>query len=153
MSGTTMFEHLAEQQSAQRPIGYWLRRADQAITAHVDEVHGDKGVSRVHWQVLHLIQQGGAVTAQSVFEEMRDFVRASEFDAVVRELERRGWIAHRLDTPATPVLELTEPGRRFHSDVMQAQTDVRQRAMEGITPEEYATTVRVLQRIVSNLGG
>ena len=48
-------------------------------------------------------------------------------------------------------LELTEAGRDERDAVFKLQSDVRRRAMQGITEQEYATVVTVLQRMVSNL--
>lgn len=49
------------------------------------------------------------------------------------------------------MFQLTEEGLVAHGTVLTAQQEVRQRAMQGISEEEYATVLRVLQRIVSNL--
>lgn len=45
----------------------------------------------------------------------------------------------------------TGEGQRQHGIVLATQKEVRRRAMQGISQEEYVTVVRVLQRIVSNL--
>ncbi|MCI0422953.1 MAG: hypothetical protein L0312_27630, partial [Acidobacteria bacterium] len=53
----------------------------------------------------------------------------------------------------TEEFQRTEEGRRQHGVILATQKEVRQRAMQGIGEEEYATVIRVLQRMVSNLEG
>jgi DNA-binding MarR family transcriptional regulator len=48
---------------------------------------------------------------------------------------------------------LTESGRDAHARILARQEEVRRQVMRGISPEDYATTLRVLQTIVSNLTG
>jgi len=48
-------------------------------------------------------------------------------------------------------LELTGEGKEGHRTIFSLQSEVRKRALQGISPEEYATVIEVLQRIVGNL--
>ena len=48
-------------------------------------------------------------------------------------------------------LSLTPDGAAGFETIFNIQQGVRQRSMQGITPEEYQTVIHVLQRIVSNL--
>ena len=41
----------------QKPIGAWLKYADEVITEHVDRVLSDNGFTRFCWQVLNIIYQ------------------------------------------------------------------------------------------------
>ncbi len=38
-----------------KPIGYWLKHADEVITEHVDRVLSDNGFTRVRWQVQEIL--------------------------------------------------------------------------------------------------
>ena len=49
------------------------------------------------------------------------------------------------------LLELTADGAKLHRQALESQKTVRHRAVEGIDGADYATTVRVLQRLVRNL--
>ena len=50
-----------------------------------------------------------------------------------------------------PPWSVSEAGRAERDAVFKLQSDVCRRAMQGITEQEYATVVTVLQRMVSNL--
>jgi hypothetical protein len=41
----------------QKPIGYWLKHADEVITEHADRVLSDNGFTRSRWQVLNIVYQ------------------------------------------------------------------------------------------------
>ena len=38
-----------QDRTKQKPIGYWLKRADEVITEHVDPVLSDNGFTRLRW--------------------------------------------------------------------------------------------------------
>lgn len=85
---------------------------------------------------------------------MRTFVDASHLDEIMASLTARGWVERgKASETGTEDYQLTEKGRRQHEAIFATQKEIRQRAMQGIGEEEYATVIRVLQRMVSNLGG
>jgi DNA-binding MarR family transcriptional regulator len=46
---------------------------------------------------------------------------------------------------------LTDAGKAEREVIFKQQSEVRRRAMQGITDQEYTTVLGVLQRIVNNL--
>ena len=136
----------------ERPIGYWLKRADTLLTAQIAKAQVANGVSRFEWQVLNILNETGTASKEGIFETMLAFVDAPGIDEIVTRLVGRGW-AEQTETsrPGTVEFQLTEEGRRRHGVILATQKEVRQRAMQGISEEEYATVVQVLKRIVNNL--
>jgi len=67
---------------SQLPIGYWLKRADEVITKHINRVLSDYHLTRFHWQVLNMVHEAGIITKAQVFEAMRTFVDAAELDSL-----------------------------------------------------------------------
>ena len=63
-------------------------------------------------------------------------------------LRDKGWIV--ADTSGE--ISLTEAGRQAHARILARQKEVRQQLMRGISADEYETVLRVLKRIVTNLG-
>jgi len=134
------------------PMGYWLKRADTLLTQQIDEAQAANGVSRVEWQVLNMIGDAGSVSKERIFETMLAFVDAPGVDEIVTRLVGRGWAEQsEISKQSTVEFQLTEEGRRQHGVILATQKEVRQRAMQGIGEEEYATVVQVLKRIVNNL--
>lgn len=136
------------------PIGYWLKQADNLLTEQIDKAQAIHGVSRSDWQVLNVLKEIGSASRERIFETMHTFLDASNFNNIITHLIERGWIEQRkVTTTDMEEFQLTRKGQRQHEVIFATQKEVRQRAMEGISQEEYATVIRVLQRIVRNLGG
>jgi hypothetical protein len=45
------------------PIGYWLERADELLTARIDEAQRENGPTRLSWQVINVVHERGMVGA------------------------------------------------------------------------------------------
>jgi DNA-binding MarR family transcriptional regulator len=131
----------------QRPIGYWLKEADRAITDHVDRVQAANGVSRLDWQVLNSIHEVGHATPEHLASTLHMFLDRPRLDTILANLAARGWTT----TLPTGEVVLLDDGERHHATILAQQQQVRRRAMDGITSEEYETTVRVLHRLITNL--
>ena len=127
-----------------RPIGFWLKLVDRLIDERLDATLGD--LTRRHWQVLNVVEQG-PVDQGEIDTRVRPFL-GDELTAAreVADLRDRGWIT------GAGMFALTEQGRReFQRLLSQVSTD-RAAMMAGIAPEEYASTVSILERIARNLG-
>lgn len=145
---------MTQKHQPQLPIGYWLKQADTLLTAQIDHAQAVHGVSRTEWQVINLLMERGHANRTAIFATMRTFVDAATLDAVLAALVARGWVERQPETtPGTDAFHLTAEGQRQHAAIFATQKEVRQRAMQGISAEEYATVVRVLQQMVDNLGG
>jgi DNA-binding MarR family transcriptional regulator len=83
---------------------------------------------------------------------MQVFVDRAEFEAIVARLAEQGWIEQsQAEDQSELPFQLTAEGRQRHSQILAAQQAARRQAMLGISDEEYAAAVRVLQQIVRNL--
>jgi DNA-binding MarR family transcriptional regulator len=130
------------------PIGYWLKQADKVLTEQINQAQAVHGVSRTEWQILNLLKENGRATKESIFEILRTFVDASEFQEIINRLIERGWIDAEVGCGD---YQLTDIGEAQHERIFTTQKEVRQRAMQGISQDEYATVIRVLQQMVENL--
>ena len=128
-----------------RPIGFWLKLVDRLIDERFNETLGD--LTRRHWQVLNVVQQGGASQAE-IDARVRPFIRGDGTTAKeVADLQQRGWLIN-----GTSTIELTELGTKAFARLLELVSSDRTRLMIGIVPEEYASTVSVLERMARNLG-
>ena len=143
---------MSQDTTTQPPIGYWLKHADEVITKHVNQALSDNGLTRFHWQVLNISHESGITTRAQLFETMRTFVDSAELDRIIDDFVQRAWMIRRAHgDQATTELELTDQGKQGFTTIFNIQREVRQRAIRGITAEEYTTVIDVLKRIVSNL--
>ena len=135
----------------QQPIGYWLKRADEVITEHVDRVLSDNGFTRFRWQVLNIVYQAGTITRGGVFDTMQTFIDARQVDEIIDGFIKEGWLVKLGEGDAAAQLMLTDVGKAQRETAFKLQSEVRRRAMQGISEQEYATVVDVLERMVKNL--
>jgi DNA-binding MarR family transcriptional regulator len=133
-----------------KPIGYWLKQADNFITEHTDRVLSENGFTRSRWQVLNIVYQAGAITRSGVLDTMQTFIDARQLGEIIKEFVEHGWLVRQGEEEGAQ-LTLTEAGKAQRETIFKLQGEVRRRAMKGITEREYATVIDVLERMVSNL--
>lgn len=133
------------------PIGYWLKRADEVLTARINEVQRANGLSRTEWQILNLLSELGSATDEQLEASLRPFAGITSLRELITGLRRRGLVAEK--DAADGGYVLTTQGQQTHATALALQKEVRQQAMKGISEAEYATAIHVLQRIVENLDG
>ena len=134
----------------QPPLGYWLKHADEVITKHVNHVLSEQGFTRFHWQVLNIVYEAGTIARKDVFNTMKTLIQARQFDEILYGFVKQGWLIERSDADMT-VLMLTDAGKTKRDTIFNLQREVRSRAMQGITDQEYTLVLDVLQRMVNNL--
>lgn len=130
-----------------KPIGYWLKELDRLLDLTFDQLLGARALSRRHWQVLETLS-AGPVTRTRLDEAVAPFLTADAptVAPVIDDLVARGWAY----TGGAGVA-LTELGLTAHAEIAAEVKAARRRVTEGITAEEYATTVDVLARMAANL--
>ncbi|TNY38932.1 MarR family winged helix-turn-helix transcriptional regulator [Thermomonospora catenispora] len=131
----------------EQPIGYWIRRLDTALEEVLDRALAEEGVGRRHWQALNVFRNG-PVDAAALTDRLAPFWTEGAITPaeVVEDLTRRGWLERTVDGR----LGLTAEGASARSRLSARVEESRRRLAEGITPEEYATTLNVLRRMAEN---
>ncbi|MER6951426.1 MarR family transcriptional regulator [Nonomuraea sp. NPDC000554] len=118
-----------------KPIGYWLKHLDNLFESAMDDALAEQGVTRRQWQILNALAHNA--------EDPRDALRPfSGVTGALDELTARGWIADD---------RLTDAGRDAHAVIAQHVGRFRQRAVDGVSTQEYQATVDVLSRMCANL--
>ncbi|NUW31720.1 MarR family transcriptional regulator [Nonomuraea sp. SMC257] len=136
-----------------KPIGYWLNRADQALTLHMNGMLAEFGLTRLAWQVLNVVQDGSHVPeARDVTDAEVVSVLAANGDApalaaAIDAVLAGGWAAR----PAPGRLALTAEGAGRLARVAERVGAFRELSMSGISLDEYRTAVSVLERMTANL--
>ncbi|MEV6838247.1 MarR family winged helix-turn-helix transcriptional regulator [Streptomyces sp. NPDC051133] len=130
-----------------KPIGYWLNRADKALTCYMNGMLEEFGLTRIAWQVLNVIQDSPEVTDTEVLSALAANADIATPAGAVDTVVADGWA----DRPAPNRLALTPDGRRRLTDVAARVDAFRELSMTGISVDEYRTAVRVLERMSHNL--
>lgn len=118
-----------------KPIGFWFAHLHQALESSLDRTLSAEALTRRHWQVLNTIDGGDLVDdALSPFGERQE---------AVSDLRARGWIDDRNG--------LTPAGQEAHARLKTEVGKFRARVTEGISDDDYRTTVGVLEHMAANL--
>jgi hypothetical protein len=131
-----------------KPIGFWLKELDRLIEGTLERALAAEGVTRRDWQLLNALEPAPAPREQ-VIETLRPFwgVEADEPDAVLEGLIARGWA---LRDPADR-FSLSPEGDAARTVLLEKVKGLRAAIADGITPEQYNTTVDTLGRMAENL--
>lgn len=132
-----------------QPIGFWTVRAGEAIRHRTRSRLAEVVVPQPEWWVLHQLSldEGGVSE-----EKIVDTVGPNESPAVIREaiaaLLDKGWIR-----AASGTLRWTDTGRDKFRAAFRVQGELEAERRQGISDEDYATAITVMQRTIENVGG
>lgn len=140
---------MSEQKEPHLPIGYWLKKADEVLTSRINAAQQANGLTRIEWQILNLLYDTSGATRPYINEILRPFSDEASLATTVESLINRGLVQEAGSDVSQ--LRLTDEGHLVHRAAVETQTEVRQRAVQGISEADYRTTIRVLQRLVANL--
>ncbi|GGS00937.1 MarR family winged helix-turn-helix transcriptional regulator [Streptomyces nojiriensis] len=130
-----------------KPIGYWLNRTDQALTASMDAALAEFGLTRLGWQILNVVKDDPRATDTAVLTALAAGADSAAPTAAVASVLAGGWVTR----PRPDHLALTDDGRARLAEVARRVADFRELSAKGITREEYVTAVTVLERMTRNL--
>jgi hypothetical protein len=132
-----------------RPIGFWLKLVDRLIDERFAAIIEEHGVTRRQWQLLNVMEPAAA-TVDQLDEAIAPFVEPGTEETAVEhlaELVDSEWI-----TVSGSVYSLTERGRAAFGRLQQVVDALRDQTSEGLTEEQYETTLVALERMAVNLG-
>jgi len=124
-----------------RPIGWWLKEADERIELAFAEALAGLGVDRRSWQVLDTVARR-PTTRPELATLLSAFDPPDVIAGVVDDLASRGWVEEPDGT-----LRLTGAGEGVHAELRQRVAQVRQRVTDALPADDYATLVRLLRRL------
>ncbi|GHG58554.1 MarR family winged helix-turn-helix transcriptional regulator [Streptomyces griseocarneus] len=138
---------------AGQPIGYWSWVANKSVIRHIRSAMAQVDITQPQWWILNRVDAvEGGLTRQKV----RDLLAAAldegrdEIDRALDSMVVRGWLTSPDDEGR---FRLTDAGRAAKERTMEVVVRVRGEIHDGISDEDYAIVVRVLQRMVENTGG
>ena len=137
------------QPAALQPLGFWTARAGEAIRARTRGRLAELGVTQPEWWVLHQLSLHPTGMSDG---DIVSVVGPNDSDeAIVHAIAsgiERGWIAR-----SGELVRLTDTGtQRFHA-AAEVQRELNDERRQGISDRDYATTIEVLQRTITNVGG
>lgn len=132
-----------------RPIGYWLKRLDRTIEDRFDRDLARWSLTRRHWQVLNTLS-GGPALQSTIAEALAPFLveGAITQQEILDDLLSRGWVEM-----SNALVRLSAAGVQAHAGVSSRVNATRAKVLDGLTPEDYATVLRLLEQMTLNLDG
>jgi len=141
----------SDDELVKQPIGYWSWAAYKAVVSHIRAGLAEYGVSQPQWWVLNQVADGDdGRTRQEVAAVLHGYLGVGDtIESEMDTLADRGLIS--IDD--TGRMRLTAEGRSVYQQCAERQTAMRKQTHDGITDEDYLTTLKVLQRMIHNVGG
>ncbi|MDO3401420.1 hypothetical protein QWI29_15380 [Mycolicibacterium neoaurum] len=137
------------QPAALQPLGFWSVRAGEAIQARTRGRLSELGVSQPEWWVLHQLSMHPRGMSEA---DLVSIIGPNDSDeSIVRATAagvEKGWLGREGDH-----VRLTELGVQQFDAAAEVQKDLNDERRRGISEEDYATTIEVLQRTITNVGG
>ncbi|MGH3588382.1 MAG: MarR family transcriptional regulator [Pseudonocardia sp.] len=151
-----MTNQTADARLAAQPAAYWTGVAYEALVAYIREQQASKGYTQPQFWLLRNLSandispDGEGMTLDELRQSMASYIRPEDDLAAEAEaLVERGWLTRDADHR----LWLTAAGERARVDLARNAPAIRAALHEGIDDADYVTTVKVLQRLISNAGG
>ncbi|WP_055568304.1 MarR family winged helix-turn-helix transcriptional regulator [Streptomyces atriruber] len=142
----------SDQDLVDQPIGYWSSAAGTAVVHHIRTMLAELGLTQPQWWVLsQLVRTPEGRPRDEVVSVLKGYLEVGEGALVhnIHALRDRGLLT---EDPAG-LIALTDEGRALQARVAERQKAVRAQIHEGITDEDYVRTLKVLQRMIHNVGG
>ncbi|PSR54968.1 hypothetical protein AHMF7605_16385 [Adhaeribacter arboris] len=133
-------------QAKNLPIGYWIKQADTLLTQGIDALQSSLGLTRLKWQMLHTIREKEPIHTNELTALLKPFAEKSVLETTLEALKQDSLILEKEEP-----LSLTAKGITLHAVCFEQQKTFRQKAMAGITEQQYEQTVATLQKIAENL--
>ncbi|MFD5988388.1 MarR family winged helix-turn-helix transcriptional regulator [Streptomyces cyaneofuscatus] len=138
---------------ARQPIGYWSWAAHEATVTHIRAALAEHGLTQPPWWVINQLvgtEEDGRDRAEVVaFLSGYLDIGADGIEAAVDELLDRALITQ--DDGAR--LRITPDGRALRDRAFTRVMRAREEIHEGVTDEEFVAALKVLQRMIHNVGG
>ncbi|MEU8119596.1 MarR family transcriptional regulator [Spirillospora sp. NPDC049024] len=153
--------HMATQQVsdaelAAQPVGYWTGLAYESIIAFIRARQAELGLTQPQfWLLRHLSKNdlssdGRGMTVPELEQAMKSYLRREDdLEAEAKVLLERGCLTR----DGEGRWWITEAGEQARLDLKRHTPEIRARIHEGIDDADYATTVRVLQKMIANTDG
>lgn len=134
-----------------QPIGYWANAAGQAVVQNIRTALDALGLTQPAWWVLHHLSERPQGWGRAELTEFLRYYPGPDDDLTgdIDSLVARGLVSQDEDGH----LRRTESGAELYSRAAARQSALRRQVHDGIPDEEYARTLKVLQRMIHNVKG
>ncbi|MFF5895098.1 MarR family winged helix-turn-helix transcriptional regulator [Streptomyces argenteolus] len=137
---------------ARQPIGYWSWAAHEATVTHIRAALAEHGLTQPPWWVLNQLTEAdehGRPRAE-VVAVLRGYLRdGASLEPAIDALVGQGLVTE----DASTRLRLTPEGHALRAEAFARVARARATMHDGIPDEEFVAALKVLQRMIHNVGG
>jgi DNA-binding MarR family transcriptional regulator len=139
------------QPDSHKPIGYLLKRLDEAIEEYVNDLLGAQyQLGRFHWQLLRSAHLQPGLDRPTFAASATMFYDDQQLTGLIADLVNRDWIRTE-GPPGAEELSLTDAGESGFAAMSRTQQSSWARLRQGITDDEYLSTVLILEKMINNM--
>lgn len=130
-----------------KPLGYWLQHLHNLLETHFVLLLSDLGVERRDWQLLNTLTRGPR-TRPELEQALAPFWSVDQpgLGHVLANLSARGWVEESNGT-----VTLSPAGVAIHAELAGRVERARTVALNGLTPDQYQETIRILSSMARNV--
>lgn len=137
------------QPAINQPIGFWTARAAQAIRTRTRGALLDAGITQPEWWVIHQLSlHPEGMERARMLDTIGPNDTPQAIDEAIASAAAKGW----LETDGSS-LRPTQAGGEASARGAAVQRALQDERMQGISDDEFVTTITVLQRTIENVGG
>jgi DNA-binding MarR family transcriptional regulator len=142
---------MPETQTPPPPFGQIVAVAQRALSAALDDLLHDAGVTFERWAALNMLAAGGSAPRDALRRQLAEALRSGEgsIAELLDGLESDGLIRPAGDPGArvgTPV-ELTAEGAALHRRLRESIGRLTARILGGLDPRDVGITIRTLREV------
>ncbi|MFB6723113.1 MarR family winged helix-turn-helix transcriptional regulator [Kribbella sp. NPDC056345] len=140
---------------ADQPIGYWSSAAGQIVVHHIRTTLAEYGLTQPQWWILNQVPGDGSARGRAdVVGVLRGYLEFGDQDIEhdIDALLRRELLTQETSDGGR-VLRRTAAGDDLHRRAAARQQQTRAEIHEGIDDADYVLALKVLQRMIHNVGG
>ncbi|MGV9264936.1 MarR family transcriptional regulator [Kitasatospora sp. NPDC003701] len=152
---TVEIEEYSQEELAAQPVAYWTGVAYEEIIGFIRRRQAELGFTQPqYWMLRHLSKHdispdGHGMTVAELTDAMTSYLRPEDDPAdEAQALLELGWVTQ----DGAGRLWITESGDAARAGLKTHAPAWRDLIHEGVSDADYATTLRVLRRMMRNVG-
>jgi DNA-binding MarR family transcriptional regulator len=132
-------------------LGYLLKEASSALRSAMEDVLRPLGMTVTHYSCLELLAQRPGLSNSELARGA--FVTRQTMNVLLQALERDGYVSRPAEPPVGKALptRLTARGRHSLEKASAAVRSVELRMLHGMTDDDQAQALRLLQSMTRSL--
>ncbi|MDF6019237.1 MarR family winged helix-turn-helix transcriptional regulator [Streptomyces sp. JH34] len=137
---------------ARQPIGYWSWAAHEATVTHIRAALAEHGLTQPPWWVLNQLTEADELgrPRAEVVAMLRGYLNVGDsLEPEIDALVAKGLVT---EDPTTR-LRLTAEGHALRAEAFERVSGASAEIHAGIPDEEFVAALKVLQRMIHNVGG